>query len=46
MGCTTRCVFAYVENVTYVPYMLPMVGIVNYNLMLSEDIARAQCLQT
>ena len=33
---------AYVENVTHVPYMLNVVGIVTYNLMLSEDIAYAQ----
>ena len=33
---------AYVENVTYLRYMLNMVGLVTYNLMLSEDISHAQ----
>ena len=27
---------AYVENVIYVPYVLHMVGIITYNVMLSE----------
>ena len=31
----------YVENVTYVTYILEMVAIINYNFMLSEDIAHA-----
>ena len=37
MGCTTTYV-PYVENVTYVTYILDMVAIVNYNFVLPEDL--------